>query len=65
MNFNNKLTIEIQYVQNIMMENPYCIFRTQKYDVLYHLTKFETKTRFVHQETKKRFFLRCKVDQVK
>ena len=52
MNFNNKLTIEIQYVQNIMMENPYCIFRTQKYDVLYHLTKFETKTEFVHSETK-------------
>jgi len=28
-------------------------FYNTKYDVLYHLTKFETKTQIVHRETKK------------
>jgi len=34
-----------------------------KFGVLYHLTKFETITRFVHTKTKKK--LSCKVDRVK
>jgi hypothetical protein len=48
-----------------MMENSYNVFFNTKDDVLYHLIKFKTKTQFVHRETKKKIFLRCKLDQLK
>jgi hypothetical protein len=41
-------------------------FSNTKYDVLFHLINFETKTQFVYRETKnKKIFLRYKLDQLK
>jgi len=52
MKFNNKLTLKIQCHRKDNDEKFIMYFSNTKYDVLYHITKFDIKTQFVHRETK-------------
>jgi hypothetical protein len=45
-------------------ENPYCIFFNVPYVVCYHHAKFKLQTPLMHEETKRQFVLRGKLNQM-